>query len=195
MSDRAPLHIASPDAAEVRRALGICLAGMAPPAALTFAGGDFAAWTAREFLPVLGPHAILARELSLRGEAALLARADTALPLAAASASVKAGRELLAQRGGARHLPVLRRFAAAVESGAAAGHFATVLALQAADFSVAVLPLLQCLLYCEWSAGQPAGASRELLQFFRNADTALATLPSLIKPHADDEPVRLTAVR
>jgi hypothetical protein len=166
---------------------------MAPPGVLTFGGGDFDAWIAKEFLPVLAPHAMQARELSLRGEAGLLAKADAALSLPAAS--VQAGRELLARRSGARHLPVLRRFGRAVECGAAAGHFATVLALQAADFSVAVLPLLQCLLYCEWSAGQPPGAPRELLYFFQNAGTALATLPSLIKPHADDEPVRLTAVR
>jgi hypothetical protein len=194
MSDRAPIYsAASHDAAEVRRVLGICLAGMAAPGALSFSGGDFEGWTRKEFLRVLAPHAMQARELALRGEGGILVKADAALTLPAGS--VQAGRELLAQRRGARHLPALRRFAAAVEARTAAGHFVTVLALQAAEFSVAVLPMLQCLLYCEWHAGQPAAAPRELLQFFRSAGPALTLLPALIKPHADDEPIRLAAVR
>jgi hypothetical protein len=194
VSTRAPIYsAASDDAAEVRRALRICLAGMALPPALSCSAGGFDEWTRRQFLPVLAPHAMQARELALRAEASLLARADAALSLP--EGSVQAGRALLSQRGGARHLPVLRRFAAAVAAGAAEGHFATVLALQAADFSVAVLPMLQCLLYCEWHAARPAGASGDLVQFFHSAGSALAQLPSLIKPHADDAPVRFAAVR
>lgn len=196
MSDRTSIYAAtSDDAAEVQRALGICLAGMAPPRALSFASGVFPAWAAREFMPVLAPHAMQARELALRGEVAILTAADAALRLPAASAL--AGRELLARRDGARHLPVARRFAAAVAAGAAPGHFETVFALQAADFSVAVLPMLQGLLYCEWRAGQPAGVPHALPDFFQHAAPALYLLPSLLHPHhAKDAAIpRLASVR
>ncbi|HEX2750459.1 MAG TPA: hypothetical protein VHM91_20810, partial [Verrucomicrobiales bacterium] len=59
MSDRSAIYAASPEnAAEVRRALRICLSGMRPPAALTFDGKDFVSWVRREFLTVLAPHAV-----------------------------------------------------------------------------------------------------------------------------------------
>lgn len=181
MSSRSAIYSASSDdASEVRRALEICLAGMAPPAALSCRGG-FKTWAARVFSPVLAPHAIKARDLALRGEAGLLARADAALHLPEASAA--AGRELLSRREGARHLPVSRRFTEAVAAGNAPGHFATVLALQAAEFNVAVLPMLQCLLYCEWRAAMNAASPRDLPDFFRLAAPALAALPALLVPH------------
>jgi hypothetical protein len=179
MSDRSPIYAASPDnAAEVQRALRICLAGMRPPAALDFEGGDFAAWTQRSFFPVLAPHAITVLGMARRGDATALIAADAALDLSASS--VQAGRHLLDRRAGARYLPVLRRFTTAVDDGKAEGHFATVLALQAADFSVAELPLLQCLLFCEWRAGQSLESSPGMDQFFREASGILPCLPSAL---------------
>lgn len=194
MSSRSAIYSASKDdSSEVRRALEICLAGMSPPAVLSCRGG-FTEWAAHVFVPKLAPHAMLARELALRGEAGLLARADAALRLPEASAA--AGRELLSRREGARYLPVNRRFAAAVAAGDAPGHFATVLALQAAGFSLAVLPLLQCLLYCEWRAAMSVDAPRGLSDFLLIAAPALAALPALITPHDHAAAIpRLTAVR
>lgn len=178
MSDRSPIYAASSsDAAEVQRALRICLAGMKPPATLTFQGGTVQAWAERVFLPVLAPHVIAVHGMAQRGDAGGIIAADAALRLPSASAA--AGRELLAHRSGARHLPVSRRFAAAIAEGGAAGHFATVLALHAADFSVAVLPLLQCLLYCEWHAGQPADAKCGMGELFHLAVAAMSSLPAL----------------
>jgi len=185
MSDRPSIYAASPgDAAEVRRALRICLSGMEPPAALTFANGDFPAWVSRVFVPVLAPHAIRAHQMALLGDAAGLAEADRTLDLPPSSTS--AGRDLLAARGGARYLPVARRFAGAVGNGAAAGHFATVMALHAADFSVALLPLLQCLLYCEWRAGQSGAAARGLEEFLHQAHSILPALRALLLSHAQN---------
>ncbi|HEX2750730.1 MAG TPA: hypothetical protein VHM91_22185, partial [Verrucomicrobiales bacterium] len=120
--------------------------------------------------------------MAARGDAAGLTTADAALTLP--PASVRAGRELLAQREGARHLPVLRRFAAAVAEGKTTGHFATVLALYAADFSVALLPLLQCLLYCEWHAGQKPEAAGSVEDFFRQTAGVLPLLPAVLTDHA-----------
>ncbi len=183
MSDRSAIYAANPEnAAEVRRALRICLSGMRPPGALTFDGKDFGSWARREFLTVLAPHAVAVHGMAARGDAAGLTAADTALTLPSASAS--AGRELLAQRAGARYLPVLRRFAGAVAEGKATGHFATVLALHASDFSVALLPLLQCLLYCEWRAGQAQEAACSLEDFFRQAGGILPSLPAVLTDHA-----------
>jgi len=195
MSDRASIYAAPLyDSAEVQRALQICLAGMTPPAVLTFPGGVFPAWAARVFLKALAPHAVQVRELAIRGEAGLLVRMDAALELPPASAP--AGWELLARREGARHLPATRRFAAAVAGGASPGHFATVFALQAAEFSVAVLPMLQGLLYCEWHAARPSHEPCALPDFLRLAGAELAALPALLAPHAHDAALpRLAAVR
>ncbi len=181
MSDRSAIYAASPgNADEARRALRICLAGLRPPAALAFEGGDFAAWTRDVFLPVLAPYAVAAREMALRGDAAGLIAAEGGLRLSGASA--QAGKELLARREGARHLPVARRFAAAVAEGKTPAHFATVFALYAADFSIAVLPMLQCLLYCEWRTRRPAPPSVEMETFFQQAAEALKVLPTLVVP-------------
>jgi hypothetical protein len=194
MSTRAPIYAAAThDAAEMQRALRICLAGMVPPAALSFGGGDFQAWTAGPFLRVLAPHAMQARELALRGESGLLFRADAALTLP--ESSVRAGRELLERRSGARHLPVMKRFMTAIGQGAASGHFVTALALQSADFSIAVLPMLQCLLYCEWCGGQSSGTPRDLATFLRGTGSALELLPPLIQPHLQNDPLRFAAIR
>jgi hypothetical protein len=195
MSDRSSIYAADPrDFSEVERAIRICLAGMPLPDALSFPGGDFPAWAAGDFCARIVPHALQARELVLRGESALLVRMDAALLLPVASSL--AGAALLARREGARHLPATRRFAAAVAGGTAPGHFATVIALQSAEFSVALLPLLQCLLYCEWCTAQQSHSSRALSNFFRLAGPELAALPALVSPHAQETAIpRLSAVR
>ncbi|HWB07204.1 MAG TPA: hypothetical protein VG796_29540 [Verrucomicrobiales bacterium] len=177
MSDRSAIYAARPeDAAEVQRVLRICLCGMRPPSALTFSGGDFKGWVRDIFMPVLAPHAVAVHGMAARGDAAALITADSALQLPPASAL--AGQALLAQRGGARFLPVVRRFMTAVTEGKAPGNFVTVLALHAMDFSIALLPLVQCLLYCEWRAGSPAGGTME--DFFRDAAGDVPSLPSLL---------------
>jgi hypothetical protein len=179
MSDRSAIYAASPDnAIEVQRALRICLCGMRAPAVLSFGGGDFAAWARQSFLQVIAPHALAVHEMAQRGDADGTTAADATLELP--PASVQAGRELLEQREGARYMPVVRRFSGAVADGRARGHFATVLTLYAADFSIALLPLLQCLLYCEWRAGQPVDSQTGLDRFFRDAAGILASLPGLL---------------
>jgi hypothetical protein len=195
MSDRSSIYAADPrDFSEVERALRICLAGMPLPNELSFPGGNFSVWAAGEFCDRIVPHALQARELVQRGESTLLVRMDAAFQLPVASS--KAGAELLARREGARHLPATRRFAAAVAAGAAPGHFATVVALQSAEFSVALLPMLQCLLYCEWRAAQQSHSPRALSDFFRLAGAELAALPALVSPHAQETAIpRLAAVR
>jgi hypothetical protein len=184
MSARAPIYTASPlDTAEVLRALRICLAGTLPPAALTFGGGDFAAWTQQVFLPVLAPHAVRSHGMALGGDAAGLTEADGSLRLPPPSA--EAGRKLLESRKRARQLPAARRFVAAVAAGGAPGHFATVMALQAAEFSVAVLPLLQCLLFCEWRTGRPDCTAPDFEDFLDGAENGLRALPSVLVNHAN----------
>ncbi len=185
MSDRAKLYSAGPgDTAEMQRVLRICLCGMPPPAALSCSPAKFPAWAQREFLPVLAPHVLGVHRMALAGDANGVTAADAALRLPVASAI--AGRGLLATRTGARPLPVLRRFAAAVGNGTATGHFATVMALHAVDFSVALLPLLQCVLYCEWRSSQLPDALKEPGEFFRHATSLLPFLASLLIPHAHD---------
>lgn len=194
MSARPPIYAASQEnAAEVRRALRICLGGTSPPAALTFEGGDFAGWSARLFMPVLATHAVAAFTMALRGDVAGMTAADRLLKLPPASS--EAGRRLLDARRGARHLPAGRRFAAAVAAGETPGHFATVMALQAADFSIAVLPLVQCLLYCEWRAGQPPSGLRDLDDFLRHASGTVPSLTSLISPHEQAPDIPFSRVR
>ena len=188
MSDRVNLYSAGPgDTAEMQRALRICLCGLRPPAALSCGAAKFSAWAPRVFLPVLAPHVLGVHSMALTGDAKGVIAADAALRLPAASAV--AGRGLLAVRAGARPLPVLRKFAAAVAGGTASGHFATVMALHAVDFSVALLPLLQCVLYCEWRAIQPADAPKEPDEFFRQAASLLPSLASLLIPHAHDSAI------
>ncbi len=188
MSDRVKLYSARPDdTAEMQRVLRICLCGMRPPAALSCGAAKFSAWAQREFLPVLAPHVSGVHCMALAGDAKMVIAADAALRLPAASAA--AGRGLLAMRAGARPLPVLRRFAAAVAEGTASGHFVTVMALHAADFSVALLPLLQCVLYCEWRSSQPPDAPKEPDEFFRKAASLLPSLASLLIPHAHDSAI------
>ena len=185
MSERIPLYSVRPDdTIEVQRALRICLCGMRPPSALSCGAGSFSAWAQGEFLRVIAPHVIRVHAMALAGDAKAVAATDAALALREASTS--AGRALLATRSGARPLPVMKKFAAAVEDGSAHGHFATVMALHGADFSIALLPLLQCVLYCEWRAVQPAGASLELGDFFRCSGSLLPALASLLFPHAKD---------
>ena len=125
--------------------------------------------------------------MALAGDAKGVVAADAALALRDASAT--AGRALLATRSGSRPLPVLRKFAASVEAGSASGHFATVMALHGADFSIALLPLLQCVLYCEWRAAQPVGASLEFGDFFRCSGSLLPALAALLFPHAQDSAI------
>ena len=188
MSARPPLYSARPDdTAELQRALRICLCGMRPPAALSCGRAGFAEWVQREYLRVLAPHVIGVHCMALAGDARGVAAADAALRLPDTSAA--AGRNLLAMREGARPLPVMRKFAGAVAEGTACGHFATVMALQGADFSIALLPLLQCVLYCEWRAAQPADAARDLNDFFRQAGSLLPSLASLLIPHAQDSAI------
>jgi hypothetical protein len=185
MSHRASIYAALPECtAEVQRVLRICLGGGQPPAALTFPGGDMAAWSAEVFLPVIAPHTLRAWELALKGDGDGVAAADQALALPQASS--EAGRALLARRDGRRQLPAARRFTAAVAASEARGHFATVVALQAAEFSIALLPMLQCLLYCEWRSAQPEAGRTGFEEFFRDARNVLSFLPSLIIPHVHD---------
>lgn len=136
---------------------------------------------------VIAPHVIRVHAMALAGDAKGVAAADAALALREASAT--AGRALLATRSGARPLPVLRKFAAAVEEGSANGHFATVMALHGVDFSIALLPLLQCVLYCEWRVAQPVDAPGELGDFFRCSGSLLPLLASLLFPHAQDSAI------
>lgn len=158
MSPHSSLYAAgAADAAEVRRVLRLCLAGMLPPAALCYADGDFYIWTKRVFVPAILPHITRAHELCATGDDAGLAAAD--LALAWPPESVAAGRVLLASRADAWPLPIAKRFRAAVAAGQAAGHFATVMALYAAGFSIALVPLIQAVLYCEWRGGQNAGVT------------------------------------
>lgn len=186
------LYSASPnDPTEARWALRICLAGMRPPAELTFPGGNFAAWSIDTFHPVIAPHAVQAWELAHRGNADALAAADATLPLPHSSAS--AGRRLLSRRDGAHFHPVARRFRSHISSGTAPGHFATVMALQAVDFSLGILPLLQALLYCEWFSGQPVHAHRDFPAFLRRAGHTMALLPALLPTY--DSPPAKTAFR
>ena len=173
MSNRDPFYFARPDdTAEVQRALRICLCGMHPPAPMTFQGGEARAWAETVFLNVLAPHVIAVHGMAHRGEAGGITALDSALRLPPRSAA--AGLELLTHRHGARHLPVLRRFETAVAEGKAVGHFATVLTLHAANFSIALLPLLQCLLYCECHVGQPSDAMPGMENLFPLAAAAIS---------------------
>ncbi len=194
MSRRSFLHtISAGDFTEVERVLRICLGGMPLPAALSFRAGEFAFAGLKGFLAVHAAHAMQVRELAARRETALIVKLDAALDLPPASG--RAGRDLLSQREGARHLTATRRFTASVAAGQAPGHFATVFALQAAEFSVAVLPMLQCLLYCEWHAAQLPRTSRTLVDFFRSASSSLAALPALTKPCVNESGPVLAAIR
>lgn len=186
MSPNSHLYQASAGTTEeMRRALRIFLAGLRPPDALCFPGGDFSAWSTVVFDKVIAPHCIDAWQLAVTGDAAALARADLALPLPASSAT--AGLRLLRQRAGALYIPVTRRFTAFAAEGRAAGHFSTAMALQSVDFSLGLLPLLQCLLFCEWQAGQAGEALRDLDTFFLKAGHEFRRLPSLL-PHHDTHP-------
>ncbi len=181
------------DPAEVPRALRICLAGLRPPGSLCYHGGSFAAWTNETFLQIIAPHAIAAQKMALRGDSSSLARADLALPLPPSSA--EAGLRLLRQRAGARYVPVTRRFTAMTAAGSAAGHFVTAMALQSADFSIGLLPLLQSLLYCEWHAGQHPEASRDFATFAIRAGSQIRRLSSLLPSHDSFPAIPAACVR
>jgi hypothetical protein len=101
--------------------------------------------------------------------------------------AVVAGRELLGARRGAKHLPVLRKFGVAVAEGVAKGHWETVMALHAVEFSVAALPMLQSLLFAAWWREQPRCGERGLDEFFRQSGGLLNRLPTLLR---GDEPDR-----
>jgi hypothetical protein len=181
MSDRAAIYAAPPgDAAEWQRALRICMAGMHLPTALTCPRGAFPAWAVSFFLTETAPHVQSVWSMAQSADSQSIIAADSALTWPAASAA--AGGKLLTQREGARHWPLSRRFTAAVAAGHAPGHFATVLTLQAAEFSIALLPLLQCVLFTEWHAARSEPADASL--FFTEAAPVLPRLASFLQPHA-----------
>ena len=167
--------------AELERALRICLAGMPVPHRLTSPGPGFDAWVQSKFLPVQGTHAIAVHRMALNGDSEGIMAADRSLALPGVSSL--ACRELLSRREGVRHQPVIRRLMAAVADDRIPGHFITVLAATAAEFSLGEVPMLQCALYCEWRSsrrdGTSAGASDFLL------DTA-SLLPLC---HPGDDPM------
>ncbi len=118
--------------------------------------------------------------MAMEGKAVGIAAADAALCWPAASAA--AGMKLLTQRDGAKHWPLSRGFSAAIASGEAKGHFATVMALQAVEFSIPLLPLLQCVLYAEWHSACAEPADPSL--FFAESAQILPELLTFLKPHA-----------
>jgi hypothetical protein len=181
MSDRSAIYaVPAGDAAEMQRALRICMAGLHLPAALTCPRGGFGPWAVSFFLTKTAPHVQAAWSLAMASDSGALIAADAALVWPAAS--VTAGAKLLAQRDGAMHWPLARRFSAAVAGGQAAGHFATVMALQAAEFSIALLPLLQCVLYAEWHAAREESADAGV--FFTEAAAVLPRLVSFLPQDA-----------
>ena len=183
MSDRAAIYAAPPgDAAEMQRALRICMAGMNLPAALTCPRGGFAAWAPSFFLSQTAPHVQAVWRMAQDADSAGIIAADAALNWPGSSA--QAGVKLLSHREGAKHWPLSRRFSTAVAAGTAPGHFATVMALQAAEFSIALLPLLQCVLFAEWHAARPGPADAPM--FFVEAAPVLPGMVSFLHPHAPD---------
>ena len=164
-------RVAIADGAELARVLRILLgSGGVPRLGPASSGGGF--------LEQRAPHALAVRRAAVGGDAAEVVRLDRALPACATGCA--AGAELLARRRGARHLPVLRRFAGEVEAGRAAGHFATVLALHAVEFSVGALPLLQALLWCEQRGESGDCGDAKMGAFLRES---AAALPALLEQH------------
>lgn len=183
MNERTALYaVTSGDAAEMQRALRICMAGMHLPLSLSCPQGGFGPWSRTFFLHQTAPHIQSVWRMAMEGDAAGIAAADASLRWPAASAA--AGVKLLAQREGARHWPLSRRFSASVTAGEAQGHFATVMALQAVEFSIPLLPLLQCVLYAEWHAARSEPADPSL--FFQESAHILPELVTFLKPHAPE---------
>lgn len=168
----------SRDAAEVGRVLRVLLAGTGLPETGLGGGG------VKGFMEVGGPHAVRVYGAASGGKFAEVVGADGGL---GESGAVAAGRELLGARRGAKHLPVLRKFGAAVAEGVAKGHWETVMALHAVEFSVAALPMLQSLLFAAWWREQPRCGVRGLDEFFRQSGGLLNRLPTLLR---GDEPDR-----
>jgi hypothetical protein len=167
-------------AAELQRVLRVLLAGSRMPVLGARTSG-------KGFLEVRGPHALQVVEAGRRGAVETVAELDGRLPPCVRSC--RAGAAVLAARTGARHLPVLRRYGEAVREGRAPGHWVSVMALHAVEFSVGMLPLLQCLLYAEWRQSDCGDGGVE--SFLRESAGSLSALPALLRPddHENRGPV------
>lgn len=156
---------------ELERVLRLLLAGTRLPVLGRASSGA-------GFLEVRAPHALRVAEAGRRGAVEAVVGLDG--QLADCAKSRRAGAAVLAARAGARHLPVLRRFGEAVREGKAPGHWVTVMALHAVEFSVGMLPLLQGLLYAEWRQSDCGGGGLEA--FLRESAGSLSGLPALLRP-------------
>ena len=151
------------DDRELARAIRVCLMGTAAFPALTFFpdNGDeaafrlmWAAWHEALFVNVLGPHLVRCHQAARVNQIAELLEADreldARLTVAQRDRSASAGAALHGSIEGARHVPQMDRFRHAVLEQQVPGHFATVLAVEAALFYVPLMHVLPACLFAEW---------------------------------------------
>lgn len=189
------LHAAGPeDFTETLRAWRLTLHGAGNPERVTWRMGLFNAWAERVFLPVIAPHLLAVRAEAEAGNARAVVELDRALD--APESSSLAGRAWLENREGVRGHAVFRRLRRLAAAGETPAHFHTVLAVQAEEFHVAWLPMLQAALFAEWRAARPFGPSRGEVspeEFYVHTRSVMSRFPSLITPYVPAQP--LAAVR
>ncbi|RYD35647.1 MAG: hypothetical protein EOP86_07905 [Verrucomicrobiaceae bacterium] len=183
-----PQEVPSDDVQEVIRAVQLCLTGTEVPTKLTWRMGLFDAWANRVFIGKIAPHLLAVRKAADAGDLNAIIAADNSL--AGGENSTAAGRAWLGRQRGAKHANLLPNLAAALAAGQVAGEFHTVLALQASNFHVGHLPMLQAALYCEWRAARSdSGTPFSVEEFLRRTRSVMSQLPALVTAHVPTAPI------
>ena len=165
MDDADAIYECAPDDdREFARAIRVCLMGMTSFPPLTFqASGpegftsEWRAWHEDVFDPVIGPHLVQSYEAAQKNQVLEVLAADqkldARLDTARRDRSAQGGCRLQGLLAGARHVRQMERFRDAVLRQDVIGHFATILAVEAALFHVPLMHVLPACLFAEWRGG------------------------------------------
>lgn len=175
------------DDREFARAIRVCLMGTTRFPAVTFQPQstsedqfleDWKSWHKRVFMKCLAPHLVRCHQAICVNQVDEVIEADCALDQVLGEAtdgedaldrSASAGSVLYGTIDGARHVQQIVRFRKAVMEQQIPGHFATVLAVEAALFHVPLMHVLPACLFAEWRGGLANESSPSIGQFIEAA--------------------------